>query len=92
MTDKRVYEELRSLIEEYGGTMKFEREGSQWGHWIVKVDGYKEKSFSSSGSGFPELDNLYIPKDGVVTPNHWSDYSNTLIPNAWEKLLMLLSE
>ena len=91
MDDRRVYEEIRALIEAHGGTMRHEKEGYQWGAWIVRV-GANERIFHSNGSGYPELDQLYKPKPDIPNPNHWKDYSNTLIHGAWEKFVQLLSE
>ena len=91
MENRRVYEEVRRLVEEHDGTMKFEREGYQWGAWIVKI-GNKQRIFLSNGSGFPELDHLYEPKPEILQPSHWSDYTNTLVQDAWDKLVLLLEE
>lgn len=89
MDNRKVYEEIRMLVENHDGNMKFEREGYQWGAWIVKI-GDKQKTFHSNGSGFPELDHLYVPKLGVPLPGHYDDYSNILVEGAWDKLLELL--
>lgn len=77
--DRRIYEELRSIVEDLGGSMTFEREGHRYGAWIVRL-GRKSACFESNGSGFPKLDRLYVPK--VERPQHWRDYSTTLIPHA----------
>jgi hypothetical protein len=89
MPKRRPYQEIQELVNEHGGTMKHEREGYQWGAWIVRI-GNKKRIFLSNGSGYPELDKLYIPKPEVSEPNHWTDYSVVLVPNAWEKFIALL--
>jgi hypothetical protein len=89
MAKPRPYQELQELVAEHGGTMKHERHGYEAAAWIVKV-GRKRKVFLSNGSGYPEMDKLYVPKPGVTDPTHFSDYSNTLVPGAWEKFMALL--
>ena len=90
MASKRrwAYEELREGIESRGGSMVFERSGwPRGGVWIVRL-GDREKPFESSGSGFPELDRLYVPK--VQNPMHHSDYSRELVPGALDGLVGML--
>ncbi len=91
MAKRRVYEEIRGLVEMEGGEMLFVKQGHQWGAWIVTLRG-KRKTFRSNGSGFPELDRLYVPKPDVSNPNHWRDYSLKLIDGAWDKFLGYFSE
>jgi hypothetical protein len=82
---RRYYEELRSAIEQRGGTMKHTRSGyGSGGAWLVDLDG-KHAAFPSNGAGFPELDTLYVP--GVSSPKHYSDYTTTLVENAIPKFL-----
>jgi len=91
MKDRRVYEEIRALVEAHGGVMDHVRKGFLYGAWIVRV-GDNKRIFRSDGSGYPELDKLYEPKPGISNPDHWEDYSNTLIPGAWGRFVRLLSE
>ncbi len=83
----RPYEELRAPIEQRGGTMVHVREGYQWGAWIVTVDG-KTGTFLSNGRGYPDLDRLYKPQ--VANPQHYTDYSNDLVPGAIQTLVGML--
>ncbi len=83
----RPYEELRAPIEQRGGSMVHARKGYQWGAWIVTLDG-KTGTFLSNGRGYPDLDRLYKPK--VANPQHYTDYSNDLVPGAIEKLVAML--
>jgi hypothetical protein len=83
----RPYEELRAPIEQRGGSMVHVREGHQWGAWVITLDG-KTGTFLSNGRGYPDLDRLYRPK--VSDPQHYTDYSNDLVPGAIEKLISLL--
>jgi hypothetical protein len=87
MSKRRVYEELRSAIEQRGGRMTYSRAGIPGGVWIIQLDG-KVGRFESNGRGFPELDRLYVPL--VDNPSRWDDYSKTTIPGAAEKLIALL--
>ncbi len=89
MPKRRPYEEIQQLVQQHGGTMRHQREGYQWGAWIVRLGG-KERIFLSNGSGYPDLDKLYVPKPGFFHPSHYSDYSNTLVAGAWEKFLAQL--
>lgn len=91
MKSRLPYQEIRDLVKEHRGTMIFQREGYQWGAWIVRV-GNKKKAFLSNGSGYPEIDHLYKVKLGVTNPSHWSDYSLDLVESAWEKFIRLLAE
>ena len=89
MAKRRPYEEIQALVNEHGGTMRHERHGYEGGAWIVSLGG-KRRIFLSNGSGYPDLDKLYVPKPEFPNPNHYSDYSTTLVADAWEKLLALL--
>lgn len=85
---RRAYEELRSAIEQMGGTMTPEREGySQGGVWIVTLHG-KRKIFYSNGQGTPELDELYMRKK-PQSPGR-PQYTTRLVPGAIEKLVSML--
>ncbi len=91
MKKRRVYEEVRTLIEaKRGGKMYHMRAGYQWGAWIIRLGG-KERVSRSNGSGYPELDMLYQPKPGIGHPSHWEDYTNTLLPRAEQKLIDLVT-
>jgi hypothetical protein len=63
--------------------MKHKRVGYQWGAWIVRLHG-KDRIFRSNGSGYPELDKLFKLKPNHQ-PEHYEDYTNTLLPHALEK-------
>lgn len=85
---RRVYEEVRCLVEHLGGSMTYEREGYRHGAWVIRIG---EKSLTVEATGyqsFPELDALYVPK--VASPTSWEDYSNQLVPDAEAKLLAML--
>lgn len=84
---RRVYEELRSAIEERGGTMKYERSGSLHGSWIIELGG-KSGRFPYNGHRFPGLDEVYVPK--VQNPVHWSDYSHELAEGGVDNLISRL--
>ncbi len=86
---RRVYEEIRTLVEEHGGTMEFQRPGYRWGAWIIRYAG-KEKAFPSHGGLFPGIDDLHVPN--INQPRHYDDYKNELIDDAWEILLKMLDE
>lgn len=85
---RRPYEELRAIVEQEGGQMRFEREGqAQGGAWIVTFRG-KVTVFNSNGSGFPPMDKLYIPR--IPEPQSYRDYSNQLVEGARDKWIRML--
>lgn len=92
MEERRVYEEVRKLVEDVlKGKMYHQREGFQWGAWIIEVDG-KSTLLHSNSSGYPELDQLYEPKPDATNLNDWRSYTTTLKPNALELLKQILSQ
>ena len=88
MENRRVYEEVRSLLESKGGTMEFERKGYQYGAWILTWKG-KNHIARSNGSGYPDLDQLYEPKPGDLNLNDYRSYTSRLKSDAWERALRL---
>jgi hypothetical protein len=48
---RRVYEEIKSAIEQQGGSMTWQRAGYCYGAWIVKLEG-KTRFFKSTGESF----------------------------------------
>ena len=84
---RRVYEEVRALVEGQGGSMQFERKGYRWGAWIIRLAGLEGK-FPSNGAGFPSLDQLY--SSSKKNPSHWSDYDGDIMPDAEARLMALL--
>jgi hypothetical protein len=87
---RRVYEELRSGIEQLGGTMIWLRSGYRYGAWKVDLNG-KSAIFESNGQGFPGLDELYKPLVEGTKPSHWSGYSKQLTEGAIEELVRKLT-
>lgn len=90
MENRRVYEEVHSLLAENGGKMEFVREGYQYGAWIITLND-KVHIALSNGSGFPDLDQLYVPKPGDddIDLNNYRNYTTTLKSDAQERLLRL---
>jgi hypothetical protein len=86
---RRVYEEVRALVEGQGGSMQFERKGYRWGAWIIRLAGLEGK-FPSNGAGFPSLDQLY--SSSKKNPSHWSDYDGDILPDAEARLMALLQD
>lgn len=84
---RRIYGELRSGIEDRGGKMEFDRGGSAHGTWVVRL-GDRVGYFESLGTGFPDLDRLYVAK--IQNPTHWKHYTNKLKPEAIEELISKL--
>ncbi len=83
-----AYDEIRSLVEQHGGKMDFERKGYTHGAWVIRIGG-RTRIFESEGDNSnPGLDRLYVPK--VPNPKTWNDYSTELVPDAEDKLLRLL--
>lgn len=89
MENKRAYEEVHALLKTNGGKMKFVREGYQYGAWIITLN-EKVHIARSNGSGYPDLDQLYVPKPGDVNLNDYRNYSTTLKLDAWEQLRQLI--
>lgn len=82
-----AYHLVRGVIERLGGSMVYEREGVQWGAWVLRL-GDREVSLEAGGSrSFPELDRLYKPN--VAHPTTWDDYKNELVPGVEMKVLAL---
>jgi hypothetical protein len=69
--------------------MTFVREGYLYGAWVIRLHG-KHAELPSNGSGFPELDELYVPKKEVASPKRYSDYTNMLVDGAIDRLLSML--
>ncbi len=88
MAKRRIYEELRSIVERHHGSMVFSRSGTQWGVWTIRLGG-TERRFESNGRGFPELDRLYRPKPDRPQPDHWADYTKELVRDAEQRLLAM---
>jgi hypothetical protein len=87
--ERRAYGSLRDIVEKQGGTMVYQREGYQYGAWVISLHGKTAVIEASGYRAFPKLDSLYIPK--VDKPKTWNDYSNDLIDGAEQKLLALLA-
>jgi hypothetical protein len=87
---KRKYDLVRTMVEEHGGKMWYERKGQPaGGAWMISYQGY-EKAFPTVGHLFPGLDDLHVPK--VQFPKSWDDFKNELLPDAWEKLVDALKQ
>jgi hypothetical protein len=89
MTSKRrVYEELRTIVENEGGEMYHERrEHPPGGAWVVELDD-KRKVFEADGREYMALARLYVPLR--PDPTHASHSSNNLIDNAEAEWLSAL--
>lgn len=87
-TTRRVYSELRDIVERRGGSMIYERAGYRWGAWVIRL-GRKHATIPATGRRlFPKLDRLYEPTR--PQPKTWDDYDGPLVPGAEKKLLLLL--
>lgn len=83
----RAYDSVRSMVEEHGGKMRFQRKGQpHGGAWVVSYKEW-EKAFPTSGRLFPGIDNLYISK--VELPQTWDDYTNELKKDAWKATFLI---
>ena len=85
---RRAYGEVRDLVEQKGGTMRFQREGYRYGAWIISLNGKQAIVEAQGNQTLPELDRMYVPK--MANPKTWHDYTHELIPEAAEALSMLL--
>lgn len=87
---RRVYEELRAIVERAGGAMYHERAGHPaGGAWIVEIDG-KRKVFEADGREYMALARLYVPKPGQANPTTASHYTNDLVDGADAKWLSMI--
>jgi hypothetical protein len=85
---RQKYEEIKSIVEQEGGQMVYEKAGhGHGGAWVVTLRG-KTTVFQSNGAGFPPMDSLYVPK--VKEPSNDRDYSYDLIVGARAKWLAML--
>jgi len=87
--ETKAYQRLRDIAEAHGYRMSFERKGYRFGAWIVER-GETRKVFRSNSSGYPELDELYVPK--IARPQHYLDYTHQLVPGAESKFLRLVEQ
>ena len=85
---RRVYEELRRIIENEGGSMVYQKSGyGAGGAWIASLDGSR-KVFKSNTRGFPLLDRLYVP--AKQNPKHWQDYTTKLVDDGASKFKKMI--
>ena len=85
---RRVYEELRAIVENEGGEMYHERRGHvSGGAWVVELC-MKQRVFHADGRGYLALASYYVPlRDRPIDASH---YSNHLIDDAKVKWLNVL--
>ena len=86
-TATRPYVHLRDLVESLGGRMWHARLGYRWGAWVVELGVYR-REFVSNGSGYPQLDQLYVPE--VPNPKQCSDFTETLAEGAEDRFMGLI--
>ena len=68
--------------------MRHERKGfKQGGAWVVELDG-RRHTFEYRNGGFPEMDQLYLPR--VPQPMGWRDYACDLMEGGQAKWLSRL--
>ena len=86
-----AYDSVQELVERLGGTMGYQRAGYRHGAWIITIGEQRAVLEASGNRSFPELDTLYVARDGVQHPKHWDDYKNELVPDAEARLTALLA-
>ena len=79
---RRVYQEIRSAIEDRGGTMDYNPISKR--AWNIWLDGKHFRAEYEAGR-FPDLDECYTPK--VANPKHYSDYELPLVTDGIDRLL-----
>lgn len=85
---RRIYGELRDIVESRGGSMIYERGGFRHGAWVIRL-GEKTAVIEASGNrSFPVLDRLY--ETTHPRPVRWDGYDGPLREDATQKLLALL--
>ena len=70
---RRVYEELRRIIENEGGSMVYQKSGYGAGGLDSSLS--KQESLQINTRGFPL--ELYVP--AKQNPKHWQDYTTKLV-------------
>lgn len=85
----RPYDLVRDMVEKLGGQMLFNREGTQFGAWIITLGGNTKEFIATGKKSIPDLDQFYVPS--VPSPKNWNDYKHQLIPHAEAKLYSLLN-
>ena len=84
---QRAYDLVRKVVERLGGSMVYEREGIQYGAWVLKLSDREVRIAAEGNRAFAELDRLYLPK--IINPKTWDDYQNLLVPGVEMKILGL---
>jgi hypothetical protein len=84
----RAYGAIRSLVEDLGGSMAYEREGHRHGAWVIRIGARAVTVEANAERSFPELDRLHVPC--VPHPRTWDDYLDELVPDAKARLLKML--
>ncbi len=82
-----AYKDLIAACEANGAKMYFEKEGVQWGAWVIRLPDGNTIIAESNGGGFPLLDKCYTPDPKRMVHNHYSHYIRPLLPDAVEQLL-----
>jgi len=79
-TTTKTYDDLQQIVERHGGSMWHETEGYTYGAWLVQFGNGPTIAFESNGTGYPEIDNLYVRN--AVYPKTSDDYTNALVADA----------
>lgn len=85
---RRVYAELRDIVESRGGSMTYERGGFRHGAWVIRLGAKTEVIEADGNRSFPALDRLY--ETTHPCPLHWDDYDGPLREDAEQELLVRL--
>jgi hypothetical protein len=67
-TPHRAYGKLRDIIERRGGTMTYQREGYQYGAWVISLNGKTATLKATGDQSFPDLDLLHAGAAEVAAP------------------------
>ncbi|MFN0010718.1 MAG: hypothetical protein ACKVS8_03640 [Phycisphaerales bacterium] len=89
-TKRRVYEEIRTIVENEGGEMCHQRRGHPpGGAWVVQLHG-KRTVFEADGREYMALARMYVPLRAHTT--HARHYSHNLIDDAKAEWLNALRQ
>jgi hypothetical protein len=87
-TDQDEYGQVRNLVQSLGGTMEWKPK-PPGGSWILKLHGRTREVPVRDHTSLNDLDPLYVAK--VPNPASWDDFENTLVPDAFWRLVSLFA-
>jgi hypothetical protein len=88
--DQDEYGQVIKLVESHGGTMKWQPR-PPGGLWILNLHG-RTLEVRIPNHVTNDLDRLYVEKNPNPGTGTWEDFTCTLLPDAFWRLVALFSE